>query len=435
MIAVTSLFLLASGVLAAPEQRSSAPTELHEYLSKPDASASWKIEAQAERRTTIDLTSQTWQGIPWRHKVVLIEPTEVQAKGTAVLYITGGDLDERDIREMTLVANITGMPVAILFNIPNQPLFDMKEDDLIAHTFEKYLATKDANWPLLFPMTKSALRSMDALVDTQKASSNPIQKFIVTGASKRGWTTWLVGASGDKRIAGIAPMVIDNLNVVQQMPHQLEIWGAYSDMIQDYTRRGLQAKLDTPDGKKLAAMVDPYSYRQAIVAPTLIVNGANDPYWATDATQFYWDDLRQPKWLLTVPNAGHDLGNKIQAIESIGAFARSLGGGKPLPTLRWTVERNSVTFRVQGEGLERLTVWIATSESMDFRKSNWQRAVSEPISPSTDRKPGGIRLAFAPPTDKNFALMGEMRFRDGLRGFSFSTETRLFRGGGQSSRN
>src|SRR5581483_12389999 len=111
---------------------------------------------------------------------------------------------------------------------PNQPLLDGKrEDALIAETFVRYLKTGDGDWPLLFPMVKSLVRAMDALQEFAKQELKvEIRRFIVSGGSKRGWTTWLTGAT-DPRVTAIAPLVIDTLNMREQMPHQLKSFGAY----------------------------------------------------------------------------------------------------------------------------------------------------------------------------------------------------------------
>src|SRR5262249_44914936 len=160
-------------------------------------------------------------------------------------------------------------------------------------TFVRYVKTKDENWPLLFPMVKSVVKAMDALQEFSKQEwKEPVESFIITGGSKRGWTSWLTGAS-DRRVKAIAPMVIDTLNMPEQMPHQLESFGGkYSEQIADYTTRGLTELSKTPEGKRLLEMVDPYSYRDKLGLPKMLILGNNDPYWSTDALNLYWDGLK-----------------------------------------------------------------------------------------------------------------------------------------------
>lgn len=420
------LSLLCSLVLAP-----AAPRELQDFLAKKDSTVAWRVLREDQGQTEIELTSQTWQGVVWKHGVLIQQPPKVEFKGTGVLYITGDGPRDGDRMQIRLLSTATGMPVAMLFGIPNQPIWNVREDDLIAHTFEKYLSTRDASWPLLFPMAKSAVRAMDAVEDVTKKSSNPLKKFLVTGASKRGWTTWLVGASGDKRVAGIAPMVYDNLNIPVQMKHQIASWGEYSLQIQDYTRRGLQAKLDTAMGQKLSAMVDPYSYRDHIKVPTLIVNGGNDPYWTVDALGKYWGDLKQPKWARIIPNVGHDLGGGILAIEAIGMFGRSLAGAFPMPKWSATTSKEAGTYITQldvsSAGFVAGRVWVNDSSNMDFRDSKWEKLAE--ISQTTPSDSKGVKpiLRYRPSSTGNQAVLIEARFRIGGREFSLTQPVQVFK--------
>src|SRR3954454_23897210 len=109
-------------------------------------------------------------------------------------------------------------------------------------------------------MVKGVVRAMDAVQAWAKRGDKPaVTRFVVTGASKRGWTTWLTGAV-DKRVLAIAPMVIDTLNMKAQKRHALEVWGRQSEQIDDYTSRGLTELYETEAGRKLWMMVDPYAY-------------------------------------------------------------------------------------------------------------------------------------------------------------------------------
>ena len=219
-------------------------------------------------------------------------------------------------------------------------------------------------------------------------------------------------------------MVIDNLNLQAQMPHQLATWGQYSPMIQDYTRRGLQAQLATPRGRELGAMIDPYSYRDRIRMPALLIRGSNDPYWTVDALDEYEGGLRMPHWLLDVPNAGHDLKGGFMAAESIGAFARSLAGGPRLPEPGFTLvaDGRRLTVRAESKGLgyRDLKVWVATSDTLDFRNSEYKTLGTL----SGDATRGAVVVAL--PEGENCAAFAETRYaRDG-RAFSLSSPTKVF---------
>ena len=409
--------MLGIALLLATNSR--VPSEFYDYVFRPDSTYEYRVTESRPGKQTIQLTSQSWQGKIWKHTVLVQQPTGGRLDGTAILFITGDGPRPGDYTDIGLMSVATGMPVAMLFDIPNQPLWDMKEDDLIAHTFEQYLATKDPTWPLLFPMAKSALRAMDAIVDSTKNSPNPIRKFVVTGASKRGWTTWFVGATGDPRVIGIAPMVYDNLNILDQMPHQLKQWGAYSEQIQDYTRRGLQAKLNSAQGRHLAEIVDPFSYRSRIKIPTLVVKGANDPYWAADATSLYWTALKQPKWLVSVPNAGHGLGDKIRAVESIGAFARSLAGEFAMPKPSVTLKLRSGRFECNVKSdltPSSVKVWVAGASDTDFRPAKYV---------GLDASSG--QTEFADVVGPNLAAFVEVRYKIGGREFGLCSPTQLFK--------
>ncbi|MBN9120228.1 MAG: hypothetical protein J0I06_13880, partial [Planctomycetes bacterium] len=237
---------------AAPEIPA-PPTELVDYVTKKDDSFSWKL-ADAKKTDAgtvyeIDLVSQTWHDIKWDHKLQIFVHKDAKPQATMVLWNQGGRPNALSGVMGLAIAERVKAPVAFLYGVPKQPLFGGKtEDALIAETFVRYLDTKDGSWPLLFPMVKSVVRAMDCLQEFAKKEWNfEVKSFVVTGASKRGWTSWLTGATGDRRVKAIAPIVIDTLNMPMQMKNQVNAFGRPSEMIKDYTERKLVPIPDTPE--------------------------------------------------------------------------------------------------------------------------------------------------------------------------------------------
>jgi PhoPQ-activated pathogenicity-related protein len=404
------------------------PTALADYVGRPDPAFAWKIERTIQRAQgrvlQIELTSQKWQEIVWKHALNLHEPKELKYPRHVLLFITGGSTDrkpgEDSLKLGLLLAQLTGARVAILHQVPNQPLLGgRKEDDLISETWLRFLETGDKDWPLLFPMVKSAVRAMDALQAVLKAQENgPVDGFVVTGGSKRGWTSWL-SAAADKRVVAVAPMVIDVLNFRAQTKYQLETWGAYSEQIADYTKKDLiKEGPETARETELRRMMDPYTYRSVLTVPKLLIHGTNDRYWTVDATRWYWDDLVGPKHVLKLPNAGHGLDpGREKALYTLAAFFRHAASGTPLPRLSWTHADTAAEYTLEVSASPKprsAWLWLARSDTKDFRDSKWR---SEPLEANGD----GFLGKVPKPAAGHVALFGELRFN--LEGLPYSLTT------------
>ena len=364
-----------------------ARADLAEFVKKPEPKFEWKLKDKKDvldgTMYDLQMTSQVWHDITWTHQLQVYKPQEVDPNATMLLFVTGGNSSPATLLYGMFLAQKVKAPVAILYNIPNQPLLgDKKEDALIAETFVRCLEEKDETWPLLFPMVKSVVKAMDALEAFSKDEwKKPVKGFLVTGASKRGWTTWLTAAV-DPRVVAIAPMVIDTLNMQAQTAYQKESFGAYSEQIRDYTERKLVPLPKTAEAKHLWEMVDPFTYRDKLAMPKLIINGNNDPYWTTDALNLYWNEMKGDKFIVYVPNAGHDLKQsglsmleeRSRAVNGLTAFTRHQMTGKPLPKLSWKNDDEGDTLRLvvtADPAPKGARVWSATAPTRDFRKAKW----------------------------------------------------------------
>ncbi|MBM3234700.1 hypothetical protein FJZ31_00195 [Candidatus Poribacteria bacterium] len=405
--------------------------DIFEHVGREDESFKWEKVWEGELPTgatvyDIKLTSQTWENIVWEHRLKLIKPSELENPSLALLLIMGsGSGNEELIYGSEMAANM-GSLVAILHDVPNQPLFGgLHEDGLISYTFQKFLETKDEDLPLLFPMTKSAVKAMDAIQQfSKKELGVEVSGFTVGGGSKRGWTTWF-SAAVDERVKAIFPMVYDNLWLPEQMKHQIETWGKYSEQIADYSEKNLPQILETEEGSELGSLVDPFTYKDKIAAPKFIIIGTNDRYWPLDALNIYYDDLVGEKHIYYAPNSGHGLENsRTQVISNAVAFHLKTAGKLEFPKLSWECKKDGdfVEFSILPDPKvkpESAFIWTATSKTRDFRDATWQKTVAT-------LKDSKYVYKVKKPNDGYFALFGETGYQQNGKNFFLSTNVYIY---------
>lgn len=326
---------------------------------------------------------------------------------------------------LKIISDSTHTSAAFLYDMPNQPLFGgREEDDLQAYTFSEYIRTGDESWPLLFPMVKSAVRAMDAIQELSLTENKkPIKAFVVAGHSKRGHATWLTAAA-DKRVKGIIPLAIDVLNATAQLPHHLQAFGQYNTPSAEATE--FLHKLKHPRGKRLIEMIDPYTYREQLKLPKLIVSATNDDFFPTDALNLYWSGLKGPKWVLYLSNAGHVRADSDPRINPAAfAFVRAVAMDAMLPQFTWQFKDTKESLHLiikTGSLVKRATAWVATSKTKDFRQSQWSpmemrndpREVSQPMQ---------FKIEVPKPSAGFLTFYGEIEFVQDGHAFLLSTQT------------
>lgn len=409
-------------------------TALDRYVATPDASYSWKVVAKhAGTGCTIHvlaMTSQTWRAASeidrttWQHWLVVVVPEE--RRGTTGMLLIGGGRNGGEPpkgTDPTLVdlAVKSRSVVAELRMVPNQPLVlggDGKprvEDDFIAYTWDKFMRTGDETWPARLPMVKSAVRALDTLQafsDHESEGKHKLERFVVAGASKRGWTTWCTAAV-DKRVTAIVPIVIDVLNVRISMKHHRAAYGFWAPAVGDYVEHKITEREDTAEYSRLLEIEDPYSYRTRFTMPKFIINATGDQYFLPDSSRFYFGDLPGEKHLRYVPNADHSLRGS-DARDNLAAFYELVLNGKPRPRFDWAMKPDgAIEIRTVSKP-QRVMLWQATNpKARDFRLQTIGPAFSG--TDLRELEAGVYRARVDPPKDGWTAFFAELTFDTGDR--------------------
>jgi PhoPQ-activated pathogenicity-related protein len=384
-----ALLVLAAGCSSTPPGSSRAlATPLDRYVAAPDTNYTWRVVSTVKTNgvtvSAIDLISQSWlttnevNRTLWRHWLLVVTPDDV-AHSTALLFISGGGNKEgappKPGGELVQIARQTRSVVAELKQVPNQPLIfgqdgkERVEDDLIAYTWDKYLRTGDTRWPARLPMTKAAVRAMDTITAhcaSPAGGGATVDRFVVAGGSKRGWTTW-TSAIVDKRVVAIAPIVIDMLNLVPSFIHHYRAYGFYAPAVQEYVDLGIMDWLGTPEFDRLLKIVEPYQYRDRLTMPKLLINACGDQFFLPDSSQFYFEALPGVKYLRYVPNTDHGLKNS-DAWYTLLAWQDALLNRRPLPRFGWKFAADGSIQVTAQDAPKEVRLWQATNpNARDFR--------------------------------------------------------------------
>lgn len=398
---ILASFALVSSVTWGAAPPASPQTSLDEYVAKPDSNYKWEVKGKLQHPAgtfyVLELTSQQWKSEEivshsiWKHWLSIYKPAKV-TNSTALLTINGGSVTsgapKPDARSAeTAVA--TGSVVAELRGVPNEPVQFVgdptgkrNEDAIIAYTWDQFLKTGDGTWPLRLPMTKATVRAMDAITEfLAKEDGTKVDKYVVAGGSKRGWTAWTTAAV-DKRVVAAVPLVIDTLNVAETFKHHYRVYGFWAPAVKDYFEMGLMDELDNPKYKDLMAIEDPYSYRARLTMPKFIVNAAGDQFFLPDSSQFYFADLKGEKYLRYIPNTDHSLRGS-DAWESLSSFYDAVINNQPRPKFDWKFEKDGSIKVTTKDTPSAVKLWKATNpKHRDFRLES-----VGPIYESVDLQP------------------------------------------------
>ena len=110
----------------------------------------------------------------------------------------------------------------------------------------------------------------------------------MTGASKRGWATWLVGAV-DPRVMAIVPVVMDELNFLDNIKHHYRSLGGdiplvlefpystyfvsgWSFALESYWKMNLTMYFNDPVLETLFDIIDPFQYKDMLKLPKVSIH-------------------------------------------------------------------------------------------------------------------------------------------------------------------
>ena len=437
----------ATGCATTPTIPANPPNILDSYVARPDPTFAWKVEktftGAGYHGAVLELTSQTWMTEAqsdrpvWKHWLTITVPDALSSK-KAFLYINGGSsttpAPKGPTERFGQMAVDTGSVIADLGQAPNQPIkfaetptVARSEDDMIAYLQARYDAAKDPEALARLPMVKSGTAAMTAVqqyLASEAGGKLAIDGFVVSGGSKRAWTSWLVGIL-DARVIGMIPIVINVLDVDATTRHHWEAMGYFSPALGDYVKSGLIPDQTGQKMKAVNTIEDPLNYRgrPRMKIPKFVINAVGDEYFPPDNTKYSYHLLPGQKQLRMLPNSRHSTaGTDIN--ESMTAWYDSVIKGRAVPEYSWTVREDGALV-VNPGAVKPSTVllWQGNNpKDRDFRVATLgdKAFTSSPLQPAAD---GTYVGNIEKPASGYTAYFVELTYPSGTKyPFKFTTE-------------
>lgn len=340
-----------------------------------------------------ELLSQHWSPddmvtpAQWRHNVDIYIPETAKEHHALVVVNNGINYDKGvqitgkpgDFPQETLasIARDTNTIVISVSDIPNQYLTfqddkkPLKEDESVSRSWALFMEAPEQRelMPLNIPMVTALSQAM-RLAKKELTQWN-INSFIITGISKRGWTTWL-SAIADPDVEAIVPFAIDLLDIDASLEHIYQSYGGnWPITFYPYYQQGIDEKIKSPTFTQLRQIIDPLRYLNTIYQPRLaipkyIINASGDDFFVPDNTRFYYSKLPGVKSLRIVPNMNHYSINQF-AEESLVPFINRFQSKKTLPQLIGLIHHHLLTVYFS-EAPVKVVRWTANNpNARDFR--------------------------------------------------------------------
>lgn len=412
-------------------------TPLDDYVSAPDDHYKWDDTGYSFTTKfggtayVLNVTSQQWMDTSrgavligdeggktaiWTHQVVVIVPKTLKYTNISMAYLTGdcnqhpsnptaGDEDVLVADEITWATNAIGI---VVFQIPNCPYVyptdpeqkHRTEDAMIAWAWHQYLVNptskQDPLWLPRLPMTKAAFQCMRAAEEftTQKKIA-AIEGWFVAGASKRGWTTWLVGSATCEscpKILGIAPLVPIVPNLREEMHRQWKSYNGWTFAFADYIAINLTQKVDDPDFAPALDIIDPMNYLDRLERlPKFVVLSSDDEFMQFDWSNIWYNEMKGETHLMISENTEHSLSTGIpQILTMLSTAINSIAAGNDAshrPSFEYTFDNNTgtITVTVPPSSSTPTKVLLRYAETLqDVRRDfRWVRSANNDTQPCT----------------------------------------------------